>query len=112
MLANIFLPARDSRLPEEYRLRSGVASSLGLFTEQERCVAKIAIRFLILSMFTTSLLAAPIATPANAATTSSKHMKKGVRVVHQRPNVAGPAAGQYPKNYDDDFDRKAAGGGY
>jgi hypothetical protein len=113
MLANIFLPARDSRLPEEYRLRSGVACSLGLFTEQERCMAKIAIRFLILSMFTTSLLVTSVVAPVEAATTSSKHVnKKRVRVVHQRPNVAGPAAGQYPKNYDDDFDRKAAGGGY
>ena len=91
---------------------SVVSNVIGAANEQERCMAKLAVRFLILAMFTTSLLAAPIATPANAATTSSKHMKKGVRVVHQRPNVTGPAAGQYPKNYDDDFDRKAAGGGY
>ena len=75
-------------------------------------MAKIAIRFLVLSMFTTSLLATSVVAPVDAATTSSKHMKKRVRVVQQRPNVAGSAASQYPKNYDDDFDRKAAGGGY
>lgn len=112
MLANIFLPARDSRLPEEYRLRSGVACSSGLFTERERCMAKIAIRFLILSMFTTSLLATSVVAPVDAATTSSKHLKKKVRVTHQSPRASGPSTGSYPRNYDDDFDRKAAGGGY
>jgi len=76
-------------------------------------MAKLAIRLLMLSMLTTSLMATPIVTQVNAATTSSKHMKKkGTRVTHQSPRVAGPSASPYPKNYDDDFDRKAAGGGY
>jgi len=79
-------------------------------------MAKLAIRLLMLSMLTTSLMATPIVTQVNAATTSSKHvnkhMKKGVRAMHQSPRVAGPSASPYPKNYDDDFDRKAAGGGY
>ena len=75
-------------------------------------MAKIAIRVLVLSMFTTSLLVSAVVTPANAATTSSKHAKKKVRVTHQSPRVAGPSTSSYPRNYDDDFDRKAAGGGY
>jgi hypothetical protein len=112
MLANIFLPARDSRLPEEYRLRSGVACSLGLFTEQERCMAKIAIRFLILSMFTTSLLVTSVVAPVDAATTSSKHVnKKRVRLTHQTPKAADPYASPFSSKYDEDFDRRNAGGG-
>ncbi len=75
-------------------------------------MAKIAIRLLVLSMFATSLLVTPIVAPANAATTSGKHVKKKVRVTHQSPRVAGPSTSSYPRNYDDDFDRKAAGGGY
>ena len=75
-------------------------------------MAKLAVRFLMLSMLTTSLLCTPIVTQAEAATTSSKHMKKKVRVVHQRPKVADPSASPYSSNkYEDDFDRKTGGGG-
>jgi hypothetical protein len=75
-------------------------------------MAKSAIRFLILSMLTTSLVAFPIVTQAEAATTSSKHVKKRMRVVHQRPKAADPYASPFSSNrYDDDFDRKNAGGG-
>jgi hypothetical protein len=75
-------------------------------------MAKLAVRFLILSMLTTSLLVFPIVTQAEAATTSGKHVKKKMRVVHQRPKAADPYASPFSSNrYDDDFDRKNAGGG-
>ncbi len=76
-------------------------------------MAKIAIRFLILSMFTTSLLITPVVAPVDAATTSSKHVnKKRVRVTHQSPKAADPYASPFSSNkYDEDFDRRNAGGG-
>jgi hypothetical protein len=77
-------------------------------------MAKLAVRLLILSVFTTSLLATPIVAPAAAATTSSKHMKKK-RVVHQSPRARDPYASPFSSNssnpYENDFDRKNAGGG-
>ena len=58
----------------------------------------------------------PVVTPAEAVTTS-KPVKKKVRVVHQRPKAVGkaanPSANPVSSNrYEDDFDRKASGGGY
>jgi hypothetical protein len=74
-------------------------------------MAKRAIRFLILSMLTTSLLVVPVVTQGEAATTG-KHIKKKMRVVHQHPRAADPSASPYSSNrYEDDFDRKNAGGG-
>jgi hypothetical protein len=78
-------------------------------------MAKRAIRFLILSMLTTSWLVTPVVTQAEAATTSTKHVKK-VRVTHQRSRAVGkaadPSASPYSSiKYEDDFDRKNAGGG-
>ena len=73
---------------------------------------KLAARLLILSMFTTSLLVVPVVTPAEAATTSKHMKKKRVRVVHQSPKVANPSASPFGSRYEDDPDRKAAGGGY
>ena len=84
----------------------------GAVTEQERSMAKIAIRLLVLSMFTTSLLVTPIVAPVNAATTSNKHAKKKVRVTHQSPKAADPYVSPFSSNkYEDDFDRRNAGGG-
>jgi hypothetical protein len=58
------------------------------------------------------LLVTSIVTPGKAATTSSKHQKKKVRVVHQRPKAADPYASPYSSNpYENDFDRRNAGGG-
>jgi hypothetical protein len=76
-------------------------------------MAKLAVRLLILSMFTTSLLVIPAVTPAKAMTTSTKHIKKKrVRVTHQNPSVAGPSAKSYSNNpYEDDEDRRRANGG-
>ncbi|HET7885157.1 MAG TPA: hypothetical protein VFL62_02915 [Bradyrhizobium sp.] len=73
-------------------------------------MAKLALRFWILSMLTTSLLVIPAVGHVEAAT--SKHTKKKVRVVHQRAKAADPYASPFSSNrYDDDFDRKNAGGG-
>lgn len=80
-------------------------------------MSKLAVRILMLSMFTTSLLVVPIVTDANAVTTaakqtSTKHMKKKVRVTHQKPKAADPYASPYSNNrYEDDPDRRAGGGG-
>ena len=74
-------------------------------------MAKRAIRILILSMLTTSLPVVPVVAQAEAAT-NGKHIKKKTRVVHQRPRAADPSASPYSSNrYEDDFDRKNAGGG-
>ena len=76
-------------------------------------MAKRAIGFLILSMLTTSWLVVPVVTQAEAATTSSKHTKKRVRVVHQSPKAADRSASPFSSTkYEDDFDRKNGGGGY
>jgi hypothetical protein len=72
---------------------------------------KLAVRFLVLSMLTTSFLVMPIGTRANAATTSHKHVKKRVGVVHHSPKLADPGANPFASKYEDDFDRKNAGGG-
>ena len=74
-------------------------------------MAKLAIRFFMFLMLTTSLLVLPVVTPAEAAT-SGKHIKKKVRVTHHSQRVAKPLANPYSNNpYEDDFDRKNAGGG-
>ena len=76
-------------------------------------MTKLAVRILMLSIFVTSLLAAPMVTPVEAAATSSKHMKKKkAAVTHQSPKAANPSASPYGSRYEDDPDRKAAGGGY
>ena len=76
-------------------------------------MSKLAVRLSILSMLTTSLLVAPIIiTKASAATTSSKHVKKKTRVVHQAaPRAKDPNANPFGSNYEDDIDRKRGGGG-
>ena len=80
-------------------------------------MAKIAVRILMLSMFTTSLLVVPVVRDASAATTttkqtSNKHMKKKVRMTHQKPKAADPYASPYGNNrYEDGPDRRAGGGG-
>ena len=72
---------------------------------------KRAVRLLTLSMLMASLLVVPTVTPVEAAT-SSKHMKKRVRVTHHSPKAADPYASPYSSNpYENDFDRKNAGGG-
>jgi hypothetical protein len=76
---------------------------------------KLAVRLLILSMFTTSLLVGPVVTEVNATTQSGKEISKKKRVVHRNPapartRAADPGANPFASKYDDDFDRKNAGG--
>ena len=77
---------------------------------------KLAVRLLILSMFTTSLLVGPVVTQVNAATQSGKEITKKKRVAHRNPVPArtragtDPSANPFASKYDDDFDRKNAGG--
>jgi len=72
---------------------------------------KRAVRLLTLSMLMASLLVVPTVTPVEAAT-SNKHMKKRARVTHHSPKAADPYASPYSSNpYENDFDRKNAGGG-
>jgi hypothetical protein len=85
---------------------------IGVVAQQERLMKKLAVRILMLSMFATSLLVAPVVTGASAATSSSKHVKKKVHVTHQSPKAANPYASPYSSNpYENDFDRRNAGGG-
>jgi hypothetical protein len=78
---------------------------------------KRAVRGLILSMLTIALLVGPVVTQANAATHNSKEMKQKKRVAHRSPAVAqtrgarDPSANPFASKYEDDFDRKNAGGG-
>jgi hypothetical protein len=75
-------------------------------------MAKIAVRLLMLSIFATPLLMAPVSTPADAATTGKHIKKKRVKMVHQAPGAAVPTAKSYSNNpYEDDEDRRRANGG-
>ena len=71
---------------------------------------KLAVRLLILSTLATSLMVVPAITQVEAATTSHKHMKKRVRVVQPSSRASNPSANPFASKYDDDFDRKNAGG--
>jgi hypothetical protein len=72
---------------------------------------KRAVQLLILSMLTTALLVGPVVTQANATTNSGKKLKQKQRIVHQGPAVRDPNANPFASKYEDDFDRKNAGGG-
>ena len=69
---------------------------------------KLAVRLLMTSMLTTSMLVLPIVTQVSAATTNGKHTKKVT--MHQRPKAADPSANPFASKYEDDFDRRNAGG--
>jgi hypothetical protein len=71
---------------------------------------KRAVQLLILSMLTTALLVGPVVTQANATTNSGKQIKHK-RVAHRGPAVRDPNANPFASKYEDDFDRKNAGGG-
>jgi hypothetical protein len=52
-----------------------------------------------------------VVSPANAATNDSKHVKKHAKRVHRAPAVQSAKSQNPFPSYDDDFDRKNAGGG-
>jgi hypothetical protein len=69
------------------------------------------IRLLALAIFATPMMAIPVVSPANAATNDSKHVKKHAKSVHRAPAVQSAKSQNPFPSYDDDFDRKNAGGG-
>ena len=74
-------------------------------------MAKIAVRLLMLSMFTTSLLVGPLTTEARAATTTKHMKKKRVRVTHENPKAANPDASPSSNNrHFDPFEGRPVGG--
>ena len=75
-------------------------------------MTKFTIRLLALAIFATPLVAIPVVSPANAVTNDSKHVRKHAKRVHRAPAPAVRNANKSPfPSYDDDFDRKNAGGG-
>jgi len=73
-------------------------------------MTKFFIRLLALACFAVALAAAPVSTPANAATDGTTTVKKKHTKMHPAAQVQAPAASQYPRNMSEDPDRKAAGG--
>jgi len=67
-------------------------------------------RLLALAIYATPLVALPIVTHANAAT-NGQHVKKHAKQAQRTTTVREPNKSPFPSNYDDDFDRKNAGGG-
>jgi hypothetical protein len=105
---------------------------------QERRKSKIAIQLLMLATYATALVVVPAVTPAKAATSSSKHIKKHQRKIQNSfgfsdtwsagqawpgtglSSQAGPVCPGiarsidcriWPPPFDEDPDRKRGGGG-
>jgi hypothetical protein len=78
---------------------------------RERQMTKFAIRLLTLTICATPLVALPVMTQANAATSHSKHVKKHVRETQHSSAVRDTNKNPFASKYEDDFDRKNAGGG-
>lgn len=99
-------------------------------------MSKFAIRLLTLAIYATALVVVPMVTPAKAATSSSKHIKKHKKKIQKSPGFGEPwSAGQawpgnrpssraggvcpgiarsfecrtWPPPFDEDPDRKASG---
>ena len=73
-------------------------------------MTKFTIRLMALVIFATPLMAVPVVSPANAATNDSKHVKKHTRKIQRAPAVKNANNNQFP-SFEDDFDRRNAGGG-
>ena len=83
---------------------------------QETSMNRFAVGLLTLAMYATALAVVPIITPAEAATNSSKEVKKKKRMTHRSPGIthvksSDPSANPFSSNMYDDFDRRNAGGG-
>jgi hypothetical protein len=72
-----------------------------------------AIGFLALTIYVMPLVALAVVSPANAATSDGKHVKKHAKKSQRAPvvNNARSLNPGYPSTYEDP-DRKAAAGGY
>ena len=53
-------------------------------------MSKFAIRLLTLAMYATALVVVPLATPAEAETSSGRHTKKHKKQIHWSPGVSDP----------------------
>ena len=73
-------------------------------------MTKFTIRLLALAIFAAPLMAVPVVPPANAATNDGKHVKKHTRKIQRAPAVKNANKSPFP-SYEDDFDRRNAGGG-
>jgi hypothetical protein len=74
---------------------------------------KFAIRFLMLAIYATAVVAVPMVAPARAAAEGTQIKKKHKKINPRSSNAAAPRiSNEIPRNYSDDPDRKAAGGGY
>jgi hypothetical protein len=80
-------------------------------SQQETHMTHLALRLFMLAIFAVTAAAVPMATPAKAATDGTVK-KKHKRTHPASAQVRAPAATPYPRNYSEDPDRKAAGGGY
>ena len=74
-------------------------------------MTRITLRLLILTVFAVGSAAVPIVAPAKAATDGTVK-KKHKRAHPASAQMRAPAATSYPRDYSEDPDRKAAGGGY
>jgi hypothetical protein len=73
---------------------------------------KFAIRLLTLAVYATTSLAVPLVAPAMAATEGT-HAKKRHQKIRPASSSAAPRiSNEIPRNYSDDPDRRAPGGGY
>jgi hypothetical protein len=74
-------------------------------------MTKFAIRLLTLTIYATPLVALPVITHANAATSHGKHFKRHAREIQRSPAIRDVNKNPFASKYEDDFDRKNAGGG-
>jgi hypothetical protein len=76
----------------------------------EKRMKNFTIRLLTLAIFATPLTGIPKVSPADAATNGKTHAKKHAKKIQRAPAVQNANKSQYP-SYEDDFDRRNAGGG-
>jgi hypothetical protein len=95
----------------------GIAEILALYGVEsyadghgEKRMKNFTIRLLTLAMFATPLTAIPRVSPADAATNGKTHVKKHTRQIQRAPAAQNANKSQYP-SYENDFDRRNAGGG-
>jgi hypothetical protein len=75
-------------------------------------MSKFAMGLLTLAMFATAQVVVPMVTPIQAATNSSKEIKKKKKMTQRGPGIANARSSNnpFPPMYEDP-DRKAGGGG-
>jgi hypothetical protein len=83
---------------------------LAVTDTREKHMKKITIRLLTLAIFVTPLVAVPMVSPAGAATNDKTHAKKHARKIQRAPAIKDASKNPFP-SYEDDFDRRNAGGG-